>query len=150
MKLIAQRGSPVLTLALSLALVPVIALGGCVASAEPRASQLEGAWVLDSLGAPQGLSPADPSVTTNITFGDGEVQGSGGVNSFSGTYEAADGGDLTFGALQSTEMAGSPQAMEQEGAFFSALQETRHFELNGGKLILTSSGNDTLAILIPE
>lgn len=131
-------------------LAAAIVVGGCVSPAEPRADRLEGTWVLDSFGAPSGLSPADPSVTTTITFDDGEVWGSGGVNSFSGTYDAADGGELTFGALQSTEMAGSPQAMEQESAFFAALQETRHFEFNAGKLILTSSGNDTLAVLVPE
>lgn len=139
-----RSGSLVLALSLT------IALGGCVAPKEPAADRLEGTWMLESLGTPEGLQPSDAGVPTQITMEKGEAQGSGGVNSFVAPYQAQDGGTLSFGAIQSTEMAGSPQAMEQESQFFEALARTARFEFNGEKLIFTSSGNDTLVILVPK
>ena len=89
----------------------------------------------------------DPAVTTELTLLDGEVTGTGGVNRFTGTYEATDDGALTFGPIASTKMAGSDEAMAQESEFFAALEATEHFGFNDGNLVLSDLGNNTLAVL---
>ena len=128
----------------------VVLLGGCASSGASDQSQLEGDWVLESFGGTDGLTPADPTVTSELTMLAGEATGSGGVNNFSGTYEASDDGDLSFGPLAATMMAGSPEAMDQETAFFQALAATKSFEINEGRLVLSDLGNNTLAILAPR
>ncbi|PKQ29927.1 MAG: hypothetical protein CVT60_02725 [Actinobacteria bacterium HGW-Actinobacteria-10] len=144
MRTIARAGSLALAISLSLA------LAGCVAPQEPRADLIEGTWMLESFGGSEGLSPSDPAVPTEITLDEGEAQGSGGVNSFVAAYTAEDGGTLAFDAIQATEMAGPPQAMEQESRFFEALSDVRRFESDGVKLVLSDSGNNTLVVLVPK
>jgi len=132
-------------------LVAVGALGGCSSSAGPKAADLEGSWVVESFGAPTGLTPAAQGVTSELTMAAGKASGTGGVNSFSGTYEAKDGGDLKFGPIAATLMAGAdPAADAQETAFFAALEKTDNFEINDGKLVLGDLGNNTLMVLVPK
>jgi heat shock protein HslJ len=58
---------------------------------------------------------------------EGEVQGVGGCNRFSGTAEM-DAGSVAFGPLVATEMAClDPTRMEREAAFLQALAEVRGF-----------------------
>jgi heat shock protein HslJ len=58
---------------------------------------------------------------------EGEVQGLGGCNRFSGTAEM-DAGFLEFGPLMATEMAClDPARMEREAAFLQALSEVQGF-----------------------
>jgi heat shock protein HslJ len=125
-------------------------LGGCASSGAADPAALEKAWVLESLGGTTALTPADPAVTSTLTLKDGEASGSGGVNSFGGSYTASSDGDISFGALNSTLMAGPEPAMKQETAFFKALADAKHFEFNQGKLVLSGTGNDTLAVLAPK
>lgn len=133
------------------ALVALVALAGCASSGgDEDAAKLEGTWRLEAFGGATELTAAAPSVTTVITFEGGQVSGNGGVNSFSGTYTTSRGLGLEIGDLAATEMAGEGPAMEQESRFFEVLGKTRHYEFNEGKLILASSGNDTLAVLVAE
>ena len=120
---------------------------GC-ASGGADAAKLEGGWVLEAFGGTTELVPADPGVTSQMAMSDGKVAGSGGVNTFTGTYEAQDG-NLEFGQIAATLMAGEPAAMEQEAKFLKALEDTRHFEFDGDKLVLTDTGNNTLMVLTP-
>lgn len=120
-------------------------VSGGTGSTDP--ADLEGTWVLVSFGGTTELTPADPAVTTELTLLDGEVTGTGGVNRFTGTYEATDDGALTFGPIASTKMAGSDEAMAQESEFFAALEATEHFGFNDGNLVLSDLGNNTLAVL---
>jgi len=138
------------SLGLIVLLVAVAALAGCTSTGGADPAALNGAWVLESFGAPQGLTPADPSVTSELILQAGKASGTGGVNSFSGTYEAKDDASIVFGPLASTQMAGEEKAMQQEGAFFSAIQDARSFEINDGKLVLSDTGNNTLIVLAPK
>ena len=131
-------------------LVALTALSGCGGSgADSDSSGLDGAWVLESLGGVSDLTPADPGVTSTLTLEDGAVTGSGGVNTFRGTYESPADGELSFSPLASTRMAGPAPAMAQEAAFLAALEATARFELDGDRLVLGNAGNDTLAVLRP-
>ena len=133
-----------------LLLTAAVLVCGCASSGGVDTSQLEGSWVLESFGAPNGLTPADPTVTSEMSLTADEAQGTGGVNSFSGPYEAKSDGSISFGPLAATEMAGPPAAMAQEARFFQALEAARSFELHEGKLVLSDSGNNTLVILAPK
>jgi heat shock protein HslJ len=131
-------------------LAVVLVVSGCGSPSGPSASQLDGAWRLEAFGGTTALVPADPAVTTEITFAAGKATGNGGVNTFSGTYDAKDGGSLTFGPIAATAMAGPEPANQQEAEFFAALDKTRHFEFNGKKLVLADTGNNTLMTLAPK
>jgi heat shock protein HslJ len=136
--------------ALATMLAVLTALSACGASSEATdSSELDGAWALESLGGVSDLTPADPSVTSTLTLEDGQVSGSGGVNTFRGTYESPADGELSFSPLASTRMAGPDAAMAQEAAFLQALEATARFELDGDRLVLGNAGNDTLAVLRP-
>jgi len=135
----------------TVALVAVaFALVGCASTASTGPAALEGAWQLESFGGAQDLKAADPAVTTNMTMGAGTAGGSGGVNSYSATYQTPGENALTFGPVVATQMAGEQAAMAQETAFFAVLDKTEHFEINEGKLVLSDAGNNTLAVLKPQ
>lgn len=137
-----------LLVAVVLAATAVVSGGCSPQAAEP--SELQGSWVLESFGGVKGLTAADPDVTTAMTLADGKATGNGGVNSFSSTYDAPKAGKVSFGPIASTRMAGPSNAMAQESAFFAALEKTRGFEINEGKLVLSDLGNDTLMVLAPR
>jgi len=141
---------PRMRTAIVIVLLGAAVLGGCAPplpqNQEPV--ELEGTWVLESFATPEGLTGVDQRVPTVITFvGSDEATGYGGVNLFKTTYMASAPGKLVFGPISASEMAGAVHAMEQEAGFFDALEKTRSFELNEGKLVLGDQGNNTLAIL---
>ncbi|MDH4140064.1 MAG: META domain-containing protein [Coriobacteriia bacterium] len=142
------RFRAVLTACLAVPMGAVL-LTACAGNAVTDPAELEGTWVLESYAEGVEQTDVDPAVNSEITFDNGQVTGSGGVNTFSGTYEADDG-RLQFGPLASTLMAGEPAAMEQESGFFSALEATESFEVFEGKLVLSGKNNDTAAILVPK
>ena len=123
--------------ALATMVAVMTALSACGgSSASTDSSELDGSWVLESLGGVSDLTPADPSVTSTLTLEDGKASGAGGVNTFRGTYESPADGELSFSPLASTRMAGPEAAMTQEAAFLKALDETARFELDGDRLVL--------------
>ena len=131
-------------------LATAVMVGGCGSSGGPAPAELEGSWILESFGGVDMPTPANPSVTSELILKDGAATGSGGVNSFSGSYEASGDGTISFGEIASTLMAGEPAAMEQETEFFAALKAAENFELNDGKLVLSDKGNNTLMILAAQ
>jgi hypothetical protein len=92
---------------------------------------------------------------TTITVGfneDGQVAGSAGCNSYSGSYEL-NGAELTLGAISNTEMAcvGPAGIMEQEVAFLSALRSVTRHQLEGNSLVLLNEqGYVLLTFGLPE
>lgn len=138
-----RRAAPVVS-----AILIVLALAGCTAPGQDPAS-LEGEWKLEAFSGSTGLLPTDGSIQSTLTLEDGQASGNGGVNSFSGTYEAS-AGKISFGPLAATEMAGPPEAMEQEQNFFAALAETRGFETTEGRLVLSNADNDTVMVLVSK
>ena len=126
-----------------------VAVSGCSSPQGADPASLEGFWVLESFGAARGLTPADPEVSTQMALAAGTASGNGGVNSFTSTYRAPDAGEVSFGPVAATRMAGPAPAMEQEAAFFDALESTARFEINEGNLVLSDLGNNTLVVLAP-
>jgi putative lipoprotein len=75
---------------------------------------------------------------------DGQVRGSGGVNSFTGSYRVVDG-QIEFGALVATLIAGSEPAAELERRLFAVLAGSQPFVIDGD--VLTLGTGDQEAVL---
>ena len=84
----------------------------------------------------------------NIRFdASGNAAGRGPINRFSGRYDATADGRISWSdaGLQSTMMAGPPEAMEQEDLFFQILGQVSRYRIDGSQLILeTDDSNSSL------
>jgi heat shock protein HslJ len=89
--------------------------------------------------------PIDGSSLTAEFGEDGNVSGSAGCNSYSGTYEIS-GETVEFGEMISTLMACiEPEGiMEQEADFFNAMKNAERFQLQGDLLVLFDSQGNRL------
>ena len=65
-----------------------------------------------------------------------DVSGTGGCNTFSGTY-TTDGDTISFGPLASTMMACEPPIMEQETVYFAALDGATTYAVDGDTLTIS-------------
>ena len=99
-----------------------------------------GKWVLVSMNS----NGAIPSANLSLEFAaNNAVSGFGGVNRCSGTCTTSTG-QWKFGPLVSTKMAGSPELMKTEQAYFAALASVRNFSLEGGLLRLKNDSGTTV------
>jgi len=81
----------------------------------------------------------EPAVTATFET-DGRFGGSGGCNSYGGTW-TLDGQSLTLGEVVSTLMACADNAaMQQETAYFAALRSVTTSQVAGDELTLDYAG----------
>lgn len=108
-------------------------LGYAPAPADP----LDGPWAVTGFnnGAEAVVSPAEGTELTVNFSPDGQVFGSSGCNTYSGSYTFADG-SLTVGALAMTMMACEDAINTQEQQFLTALQVPSTVEASGGTVTL--------------
>ena len=93
-------------------------------------------WALVELGGePVEVGPDALVPSLALDLEESRVSGSGGVNRFAGTL-ALTGGELRFGQLVTTRMAGPEDAMRLEQAFLEALARVTSYELEGRALTL--------------
>ncbi len=110
---------------------------------------LVGSWTLASVGGD--AVPADGLATA--TFGsDGSLSGSGGCNTFAGTY-TVDGASLTVGPLAATRKI-CDGASDTENAYLDALQAATSWAVDGSTLTIEGTtelvfGNGTSAGTTP-
>lgn len=89
------------------------------------------------------VSSVDPAqVTITASFADGQVTGSGGVNSYGGPYATGPGDAFHAGPIASTLMAGPEPAQRAETAFFELLGKAASYELTGDALTLRDAGGN--------
>jgi len=89
---------------------------------------------------------SDPRITIRFDAS-GNATGRGPINHFSGRYNATADGRLSWSGagLQSTVMAGPPEAMEQEDLFFQILGQVSRYRISGSQLTLeTEDSNSSL------
>jgi heat shock protein HslJ len=88
-------------------------------------------WTLTDLdnGGVTGTAPT-------LEFTETDVSGTGGCNTFSGTY-TSDGSKISFGPLASTLMACEDPAMEQETVYLAALDGATTYTVDGDALTIT-------------
>jgi heat shock protein HslJ len=101
-------------------------------------------WQLQSIGE----TPVVAESIVTLTLGtDNTVMGSGGCNSFSGTYET-DADAITFSPLMSTMMACLDSGIsDQEATFFEALGAATRYEISGDQLTLWTGNTQALAFV---
>lgn len=89
--------------------------------------------------------PADRPITMQWDA-DGRVHGQGPVNRYFGAISRpSDGSILWQGALGSTRMAGSPEAMTLESEFFRSLIQTTEVKVTVDSLTFHSENGQTVA-----
>jgi len=124
--------------------------GSVLATFEAQSTALEGAtWEVVALnngrGAVTGLN-AGTSLTM-VFAEDGRVSGSGGCNQYTATW-TRDGSTLRFSPAASTRrMCPGEGVMEQEQAFFTAMQSVATMRLEGEQLEMRTA-DDALALMM--
>ena len=107
---------------------------------------LEGtAWTLTTIATPGTQAVSSTIAGTKVTalFDMGSVSGSGGCNSYHGAYETS-GSSLTFGAVASTKMMCEQDVSTQEQQYFTALDATASFAIDGDQLTLSDDNGQML------
>lgn len=102
-------------------------------------------WQLSAYGQPGAETPASADSRPTLAFGvDNAVGGSGGCNTYGGSYTL--NGDLvTFSQLISTRMACMPEAlMTQEAAFLTLLSSATRYAVAGDVLTIFTTDGQTL------
>lgn len=100
-------------------------------------------WRLVSLQPGQSLVPTNNAIT--LVFGtNGQVSGSGGCNSFNGPY-SVNNINLSIGPLTSGQVACDAPIMDQERAYFQALQSARTYTFNINQLIMRDGNGAEVA-----
>ncbi len=102
------------------------------------------AWILTS------IDNVPPLKGTSLTaeFRDGQIRGSSGCNSFSGSYETKKD-KIAISSIAMTLMAcADPGLMDQEQAYLEHLQDALTFTLENGQLHIFGSDGKSL-IFIP-
>jgi heat shock protein HslJ len=93
-------------------------------------------WTLVELAGEPVETGADLQAPTLVLdLEEARAAGSGGVNRFGGSFALAEG-ELRFGPLMTTRMAGPEDAMQREQAFLAALERVTSYELDGRTLTL--------------
>jgi heat shock protein HslJ len=127
----------------SCASAALLLLAGCGTTEVGSADLIGPTWAVEQLAG--AALPGEPAVT--LTLGaDGSAGGSGGCNSYGGSYEIA-GGGIRFGEIVSTRMACEPAIMDREQAFLAALAAVDRYELRGEtELVLLAEGGARLRL----
>jgi len=77
----------------------------------------------------------------DLRFGTDQVSGSAGCNSYSASFEAI-GGSISFGPIQSTQMACENAVMRAEAAYLRALEGSTTYHATHTVLHLTGGPVD--------
>ena len=100
---------------------------------------LEGTtWLLDK---------TIPGSEVTALFTNGQVSGSGGCNTYQGTYRstrAAGKNTIEFGPLATTRMMCDEMLMDQEGLYLAALESATGYTIEGFALTITYPGGELL------
>ena len=103
------------------------------------------AWSLKFISDGEDLNPVLMGVEVTALFEGGQVTGSAGCNTYSGSYEL-DGQSLTIGPLDLTQnTCEDPEGvMDQEDVYVTALGAVAGYDVIGGVMVLTDGAGETL------
>jgi heat shock protein HslJ len=127
-------------------LVLMDADGSPVLTYAPGLSSLAGtSWQATGInnGREAVVSQAGTEKVTATFAEDGTISGSGGCNTYSGTFTTGEGGAITIGPVAATEMACPEPAMQIEQTYFAALGNATTYELEGSTLTLRDANGAT-------
>ena len=133
--------------------MPVLAFGaGLVAALMLTAcggestSLTSGEWILTELEGQPLI--AEAPITAAFTE-DGQVGGTAGCNTYSGTYEV-EGDTISFGLMATTLMACPQLVMDQELAYLAVLERAQSYAVTESVLTLVGAGGQNLATYAVE
>jgi heat shock protein HslJ len=130
-----------------LALITILSLTvlagvSCSKAQSNGSKELSGiTWILKSYGDAANTTKTIAGHEPTLTFDKEkmEIGGSGGVNSYGGTY-AVDGSKLTTSQIVQTLMASTNEALnDQENTFFKILRSAASFKIEAGQLTVTGT-----------
>lgn len=115
----------------------VVTIAACGSGSQANDSKaLEGkSWRAVEIAGLTKVMTAKGSAAT-AKFSAGQVGGSGTVNSYGATYTTGPGNTIQIGTVTTTEMAGPPEAMEQEAAYYAALPKAATYQVSDTSLTL--------------
>jgi heat shock protein HslJ len=115
----------------------VVAAAGCGGTSQADDSKaLEGkTWRAVQIVGLANVMTAKGSAST-ISFSAGKAGGSGAVNRWGATYTTGPGNTIQISALMTTEMAGPPENMAQEAAYYAALPKAATYQVTETSLTL--------------
>lgn len=102
---------------------------------QPIASLAGQSWTCVTLNGASITATRPPTITFD---GVGRVNGFSGVNRFGGSVESAEAGELHFGQMMSTKMAGPPEQMAIESSFLDALARADRYVVTDAELIFSA------------
>jgi heat shock protein HslJ len=104
---------------------------------QPEVDLANTRWRLVSYGEPGSETPVIEGAEPTLEFEEGtQAGGSSGCNSFGAQYQVQ-GGELSFGEIESTLMACTAEGvMEQEQQYFQALQTAGEFDVTDQQLTI--------------
>ena len=102
---------------------------------QPIASLAGQSWTCVTLNGAAITATRPPTITFD---GAGRVNGFSGVNRFGGSVESAEAGELHFGQMMSTKMAGPPEQMALESSFLDALTRADRYMVTDAELIFSA------------
>lgn len=112
---------------------------GCISFSQPDPNGT--VWKLESMGQ----SEVAPTGIITLSFSDGVISGSSGVNTYAGTYAVTTSdGTLTFSKIAATKMTGPSGLMTQENAYLADLAKVSSYAISGDTLILKDSSGQIL------
>jgi len=99
------------------------------------AADLNGtSWTLVDLNLDQQPVPAGTEITLN--FADGQISGSGGCNNYTAGFSPDDPAVLSIGPVAATRMACPEPVLDQETAYFTALENAAQWGYLIGRLAI--------------
>ena len=112
----------------------------CTAREQQRTEIVGPVWVVEDIA---GAGVIDGSRVTLVLMVDGQAGGSGGCNSYGGSY-LLEGRTIRFEPLAATRMACAEALMEQEQRYFDMLAEVGRFAVaaDGALLLMTPEGRE--------
>jgi len=126
----------------------LVAVPGCGSAGGEDPAELEGTqWLLTEAS---GSTTELGGVGITIAFDGTQMGGFSGVNTYGGSYTADTDGNLKFGEIASTLMAGPAPAMAAETAYLAILQKCDGFKVDRGTLTLTEDTNERLVFEAEE
>jgi len=106
-------------------------------------------WKLSKYLSEEKLKDVIATSKADLKFEDGKFNGDASVNRYFGSYTLKNN-KLTMGRIGSTMMMGPEDAMNQEYAFTSLLENVTSYEIVGEKLNLLSNGEVILVLTAVE
>ncbi len=128
--------------------IATLCVAGCSAASAGQPSLENTGWVLQEYGEPGDLEPVlESGLPTMLFKAEGEVRGSAGCNTYSGSYTYSTDGQLSIREVGATEAYCEEEGvMEQEEAFLEALRIAEQYEMVDERIMHITGGGKLLVL----